>query len=632
VDEADNYYARIMIYSLEDRSLTPLTGERVDSYSPAWSPDGNWLYFLSDRYFVSLVRSPWGPRQPEPYFDRTTKVYHAALQSGLRSPFRPPDELTAEQDAENETGVDAEVRVEIDFDSIRGRTYEVPVPAGNYRSLAVNRNHLFWLDRHSGEKPTRDLVALRITNRDPEPKTVVSEIEGFSLSLDGEKILVRKEGALYVIEASGSEPEDLDEHRVGLSDWSFPVTPRKEWRQMVVEAWRLQRDYFYDPGLHGVDWKAQLERHLPLADRISERSELNDLLSQMNGELSALHFYIWGGDLRQGDDDVSPASLGAVLARDEDAGGYRVDHIYRSDPDYPDRLSPLARPGTEVEEGDLITSINGGAALSVPDPALLLRNQAGRQVLLGLVSGRDGRRREAIVTPITPSEARRLRYAEWIYTRRRKVEEEGDGRIGYVHLKSMGRNDISEWVKSFYPVFNRRGLIIDVRSNGGGNIDSWILEKLMRRAWMYWKPRVGQPYWNMQYAFRGHMVALCDEWTMSDGEAFIEGFRRLGLGKIIGTRTWGGEIWLSSSNFRLVDKGYATSASSGVYGPEGEWLIEGWGAEPDIVVDNPPHATFLGEDAQLDAAIAHLKRLIAEEPVEVPPPPPYPDKSGKNSR
>ena len=193
------------------------------------------------------------------------------------------------------------------------------------------------------------------------------------------------------------------------------------------------------------------------------------------------------------------------------------------------------------------------------------------------------------------------------------------------HLRAMGGGNYTEFLKGYYPIFNRKGLILDVRHNRGGNIDSWILEKLMRKIWFYWQPRKGQPYWNMQYAFNGHMVILCNERTASDGEAVTEGFRRLGLGKVIGTRTWGGEVWLTSSN-RLVDGGIATAAEFGVYDENGEWLIEGHGVDPDIVVDNLPHETFNGEDAQLDAAIEHLKKLIEEDPREVPPPPPYPDK------
>jgi tricorn protease len=223
-----------------------------------------------------------------------------------------------------------------------------------------------------------------------------------------------------------------------------------------------------------------------------------------------------------------------------------------------------------------------------------------------------------------------LRYDEWEYTRRLAVDSLGTGTIGYVHLRAMGTNDAADWYREFYPQFNRQGLIVDVRHNNGGNIESWILEKLLRRPWMYWQPRVGDPYWNMQYAFRGHMVVLVDERTASDGEAFAEGFRRLGLGEVIGTRTWGGEIWLSSSN-RLADRGIVTAAEFGVYADD-QWLIEGWGVEPDSVVDNPPHATYRGEDAQLAAAVRHLERLIRDDPRPVPRPPAYPNKASPDNR
>jgi tricorn protease len=181
-------------------------------------------------------------------------------------------------------------------------------------------------------------------------------------------------------------------------------------------------------------------------------------------------------------------------------------------------------------------------------------------------------------------------------------------------------------VEQFSPIYNRAGLIVDVRHNRGGNIDSWVLGKLMRKAWMYWQPRAGRASWNMQEAFRGPVVVVCDQWTASDGEAFSEGFRRLGLGKLIGTRTWGGEIWLSASN-RLADNGIASAAELGVYGPEGKWLIEGHGVDPDMVVDNLPHATFEGHDAQLDAALEYLQKQIEAHPNPVPPHPPYPNKT-----
>jgi len=228
---------------------------------------------------------------------------------------------------------------------------------------------------------------------------------------------------------------------------------------------------------------------------------------------------------------------------------------------------------------------------------------------------------------MTSRAADNLRYDEWEYTRRLEVERAGAGDLGYVHLRAMGGGNYTEWAKGYFPVFNRKGLIIDVRHNRGGNIDSWILNRLLRKVWFHWSQRVGRgPVWNMHYAFRGHIVVLCNERTASDGEAFTEGIRRLDLGTIIGTRTWGGEIWLTGSNF-LVDRGVATSAEFGVFGPQGDWLIEGHGVDPDVVVDNPPHATFKGEDAQLEAAIDFLQKKIRQEPVEDWIQPPHPDKA-----
>jgi tricorn protease len=246
-------------------------------------------------------------------------------------------------------------------------------------------------------------------------------------------------------------------------------------------------------------------------------------------------------------------------------------------------------------------------------------------VLLRVKPKGSSEMRDVVVKPNTVNEDADLRYTDWEFSRRQAVEKMAEGQIGYVHLRAMGPNDINQWEENYYPVYDRQGLIIDVRHNNGGNIDSWILGKLLRQPWFYWQSRIGQPFWNMQFAFRGHIVVLIDEDTASDGEAFAEGFRRLGLGKLIGTRTWGGEIWLSASN-SLVDRGIATAAENGVFA-DGKWLIEGHGVDPDIVVDNLPNATFNGKDAQLEAAVAHLKDLIAEKPAPAPKPPAYPNKA-----
>ena len=645
--QGPNSFNRIFLYRVETGATVPLTTDRYNSWSPVWSRDGKWIYFLSDRSLKTLVPSPWGPRQPDPYLGFSTQIFGAALKKDARSPFQPPDELhppkkEGEQEEAPEDGKEkkakeeekeeekkAAARVEIDVDGLQQRLFEVPVPPGNYESLAANDERLYWLSNEPGADDEKtSLLTVAFDSEKIEPVVVMEDLDEFRLSADGKKLLVEKEETLYVIDAGDAEekPEDLEKGKVDLSAWTFAVDPREQWQQMFREAWRLERDYFYDPKMHGVDWPAMLTKYQPLSLRVTSREELDDLLAQMVSELSALHTFVYGGEHRKGEDAIEVASLGGLLARDEAAGGWRVARRYRSDPDVPAEAGPLAARGVDVNEGDVIESINGVPTLSVGDPALLLRNQAEKQVLLSVKDAKTKKSREVVVTPISPEKSADLRYGDWEYSRRLAVEEKGKGAIGYLHLRAMNADDYTRWARDFYPIYNRDGLIIDVRNNEGGNIESWILAKLLRKAWFWWQPRIGDPWQNMPYAFSGHVAVLVNEGTSSDGEAFAEGVKRLGIGKVIGTRTWGGEIWLSSSNI-LVDKGIATAAEYGVYGPEGTWLIEGHGVDPDIVVDNQPHATFEGGDAQLDAAIHYLQEKIKAEPVPRPKAPAYPNKA-----
>lgn len=679
---APNTYRQVKVYTIASKATTVLTSDRFDSYSPAWSPDGNWVYFISDRNFETVVGSPWGTLAPEPYFDKRSKLMAVALKPGLRSPFDRTDELvTAKEETKKEETKPEEVKkdeqkpgapatdvkkdeakpeaksgeaggekkddakkddkkeapkpIEIDPNGIQERLIDVPVPPGNYSGLFATEKRLFWRSSGSGDEAKTSLMALDIDadtlkKREFEAKAIVGDLGSAEPSADGKLVLVRKGDALFVIDAGSGPNADLSKAGVDLSGWQFAMTPREEWRQMFVEAWRLERDYFYDRKMHGVDWRGMLDKYMPLVDRVSTREELSDVIAQMVAELSALHIFVRGGDTRRGPDDVQPASLGATFTRDQAAGGFKIDRMFISDPDEPSRTGPLMQPGMNIRVGDVVTKVNDVDALSAPDIHALLRNQAGRQVLIE-VKHATGETRKHVVTPISMGSEGDLRYDQWEYQRRKIVDEASNSTIGYVHLRAMGSGDMADWARHFYPVFQRQGLILDVRNNRGGNIDSWILSRLLRKAWFFWQGRAGEPYWNMQYAFRGHMVLLCDENSGSDGEAIAEGFRRLGLGKVMGTRTWGGEIWLSSSNF-LVDRGIATAAEYGVYGPEGAWLIEGHGVDPDIVVDNLPHETFNGEDRQLNAAIEHLQGLIKEDPRSVTPVPPHPDKSSGDNR
>ncbi len=668
VEPAANMFQQTKVLNVASGKIDALTSDRYNSVSPEWSADGKWLYFLSDRQLKSTDRSPWGPRAPEPHFARSMKIYELALTPGLRSPFLPPDELNPEtkDDKKIDDVVKEETKIEqtkkdagkpvedtkkdektaaaaadkdkkipevnIDFNGIADRLTEVPTPAGNFRSLQATDKRLCWLSETDDAQPKSTLQCMDVDNKGEEAATVMADIKGYEISADRKKLLIHKGDDFYVfdsdVKGSGlSDPKVMGKAQMDLSHWTLSTTPRAEFKGIFLDAWRLERDYFYDKNMQGVNWVAMRDRYLPLVDRVSDRDELNDVIAQMVSELSALHTFVRGGDARRATDHVDLAALGAQLRRDEKSGGYVVEHVYQHDPDRPDQAPPLARPESLVSVGEVIVSIDGTDLLSVRDERELLRGKAGQQVMLH-VKSKTGEMRDVLVRPVSAGTDDDLRYAEWEYTRRLTVDSASAGTIGYVHLRAMGGDDIDQWARDYYPVFQRQGLIIDVRHNEGGNIDSWVLEKLLRQAWFYWQPRVGDPIWNMQYAFRGHIVVLCDQETASDGEAFTEGFRRLKLGQVIGMRTWGGEIWLSGSNLQ-ADRGVATAAETGVYGPEGKWLIEGHGVDPDIVVDDLPHATFAGGDAQLQAAVDLLKKEIQADPRPVPKAPAYPDKAFK---
>jgi tricorn protease len=646
---ASNLKAQVRLYDTADGTAVDASTDRYDTYSPVFSPDGHWLYAISDRHFETVVESPWGGVWNDPFFDAPGRIFAIALRDGLRSPFEPVDELhpadavdVLPEDEDDKPRRTKKHRqeppktpppVRVDAVGLASRLVSVPLPPGNLSRLSVGEKRLFWLERSATVEPTFDLMTADIGRKDVEPLELVAGVTGYELSADKSTLLVMKESGAYILDAGAPPGADLGDAQLDLSGWKLSVNPRLEWAQMFDEAWRLERDYFYDPGMHGVDWQAMHDKYRPLVDRVGDRAELSDLVAQMVSELSALHIFVYGGDFRGGPDHIAPASLGASLVRDEAAGGWRVAAIPAFDPDRPDDRPPLAVPGHEVRVGEVITAIDGASTLDVADPSALLRGKAGQQVLLHVRGALPDRKkpvapeRDVIVVPVDPGTAADERYTAWELTRRQRVETLGDGKIGYVHLRAMGAEDIAAWTEAYLPVFDREALIVDVRHNGGGNIDSWILRRLAVKPWMYWSQRVGaSPTWNPQYGFRGHLIVLCDARTGSDGEAFTEGFRRLGLGQVVGTRTWGGEIWLSSSNF-LVDGGIATAAEYGVFGPEGTWLVEGHGVDPDVVVDDLPHATYAGEDAQLDTAVKLLLDQLAKEPVEDPPQPKWPDKS-----
>jgi tricorn protease len=648
--------SQLQLHQIAENRTHTLTSDRFDASSAAFSPDGQWMYFASARNFVTTGNpSPWGDRNTGPFFGFRTKLYALALQPGLRSPFAPKDELESasdkkadEQRTEDRKATEKnpterkpddkkpeekkddkkdKAKPAIVFDGLAERLYELPTPAGNYRALKVDGKRLWFLDRDLDNKS--QLKSIAIDNQGGPAEILAHDVRSYDLSADGKKLmLVRSQGQgapeVLIVEAAPKLPAELAKLQVRWSDWQIATQPRAEWKQMFADAWRMHRDHFYDKDMHGVDWTAMRAKYEPLVDRVTDRFELAELMAQMVSELGALHSQVAPGDTRDAGEVPGLAGLGGRFSKVAD--GWRIDAIYGHDTELPSDAPPLAAPSVNLKVGDVITAVNGRSTVDAPHILELLRGQAGRQVLLDVKQAAGGKTVQRIVTPVAQLRENQLRYNDWRVSRARAVEQAGQGRIGYVHLRAMGAADIADFVREFYAAGDRDGLIIDVRYNNGGNIDSWVLEKLLRRAWAFWQPRSpagAAVYPNMQNVYRGHTVVLMNEDTYSDGETFAEGFKRLKLGPVIGRQSSGAGVWLSDGN-RLIDNGIMRAAEFGQMAPDGRFLIEGIGVKPDVDVDNLPRATFMGQDAQLEAAIAALKKKIAEEPVPVVKPGSYP--------
>lgn len=604
---------QIVLYSINESKAQTLTSDKYESFSPSFSHDGKWLYFLSNREFKATPDSPWGDRNMGPIFDKRTQVFALALDAKASFPFAKPTELTVIKDAKKADSKDQDTpaKVKVEWDGLNQRLWQVPVDAGNYNSLVATKDKLYLLD---GSQDKSELKLIKFDPLNIKVDTFSEDVGQYSLSKDGSKIMLRKQSDpknLLIVDAGDKLPSDVSRAKVSTDQWQLSISPPQEWQQIFEDAWLMHRDSFFDPKMRGVDWQAAKAKYQPLVDRLTDRNELNDIFMQMMGELNSLHSQVRGGDIAQDADAAKAAALGARLTQTDK--GVVISHIYQTDPELPLSASPLARIEVDAQEGDVIASLNGKKVTNIADVTQLLRNQDNKQVLLGLVRGKIAI--NTIVTPHDIGTDAKLRYLDWVEHNGDKVAKASKGNIGYLHLYAMGSGDVESFAREFYTNYDKEGLIIDVRRNRGGNIDSWIIEKLLRRAWAFWQPTHGSKNANMQQTFRGHLVVLADQMTYSDGETFSAGIRALNIAPIIGKQTAGAGVWLSGRN-SVTDKGMARVAEYPQYAIDGRWIVEGHGVEPDIEVDNLPYATFSGKDAQLEAAISYLKDELVKQPIK----------------
>lgn len=628
----------IYMYSLQEKKLYRVTDELFDEWGPVWEPEGNYLFFLSDREFAPQIS------QVEWNFagNRMTRMYALVLKKDGKHPFPPEsDEVKVDGDKQKNEGEgnrqkegDSKAEkpkeekkrptVTVDFAGLGQRVVPVPLAGENYDGLSVVKGYLLYIKRgapfygrDSYAKPGLYIYDLKKR----EESLLVDDVASYAVSADGEKVLVQQGKAYKVYEV---KPQAKDAKTVSLADLKVYRVPQEEWAEIFREVWRRYRDFFYVRNMHGYDWKAIGQRYEKLLPYVKHRSDLNYLLGEMVSELNVGHAYIQGGDFEI-PERPQVALPGARFTLDEKTGRYRIAKIFAGDP-YDDKYrAPLAEVGIDVRLGDYVLAVDG-VELKASDNIYRLLQHKKDPVTLTL-NDRPAWEGARKVTFKPIFDESNLLYYEWVKENRERVAALSDGRVGYLHIPDMGAEGIYEFVKWYYPQIRKEGLIVDVRSNGGGNVSQWIIERLDNKLLGTRFGNRGNQARTYPYTvFYGHLACLLNETSASDGDIFPHMFRKAGLGPLIGKRSWGGVVGISSHG-PLIDGGQVFVPEQGTNDVDGSWIIEGHGVDPDIEVDNDPASVIAGKDNQLERAVAYLLEKIEKEPLKLPQRPPDPVKT-----
>ena len=611
----------IRICEIATGEITTVTRPVLRDTRPFFDPSGEYLYFLSYREFDPVYDN----LQFDLGFPRGCRPYLLTLRKDVLSPFsadhpgRSRDRDRKDRAEEKSESAAAEgksekvPRVEIDFDGIADRIVAFPLPDGRYGQIAATKDKVFFTrlpikgslqrDFYSSE-PVADASLEMFDPETQRTETIVNNITGFRLSQDGKYLVYRAGNSLRVLKAGEKPPgRDADDYRRGgwldLDRVQIPVLPRDEWRQMYREAWRLQRDHFWTEDMSKVDWTRVFARYHPLLERVGSRSEVSDVIWEMQGELGTSHAYEIGGDYRP-NPHFGMGFLGAEWDYDESEDAFVLKRVMKGDVWDESASSPLARAGVGLKGGDYLIAIDGQPLGREIQPQQCLVHRAGKDV--SLTFRRHGWSKPQTLSVRTLRSEQKLRYREWVERNRAFVHSQGRNRIGYVHIPNMGPHGYAEFHRAFLTELDREGLVIDVRFNGGGHVSQLLLEKLARRRIGYSKSRWFGLYPFPEESPAGAMVALTNEYAGSDGDIFSHSFKLLKLGPLIGKRTWGGVIGISPSH-SLIDGGYTTQPEYSFWFADVGWKVENYGADPDIEVDFPPADYVAGRDPQLERAL-----------------------------
>jgi tricorn protease len=682
-----NRLSAVWVYQVSTDRRHQLTSGRFQDSWPTFDRKGDYLYLASHREFTEPIYEDVGTTW---VYANTDRLLCIPLRSDVKSPLLPrsdeeewdkkedkkgdekPDnekkedagpsetqpatqpatrEQPQEQDRANKQEEKAQVKpLSIELEGFEQRAVLLPVKRGGFSHLAVNSDgHLLYvrLPRRGSEEKS----AIKIFDPsadEKEEKTVLEGAGWFELTADGRKLLARDGDQLTVVDA---KPDQKFDRKVPLDDLRTELDPRAEWRQILRDAWRIQRDFFYDPYMHGLDWEAVYRQYEPmLADCVS-REDVSYIIREMISELNVGHAYYWGGD-HENQPSLSVGLLGCDFELSDhpdgpDAAGrprraYRIARILTGAPWDADARGPLSQPGIDVRVGDWLLAVNGAPLDPSKDPWAAFQGLADRIVTLTIRDGTPRPATEPATQPTTQPADRQvvvrtladdsaLRFRAWIEKNRAYVEQKSGGKVGYIYVPDTSINGQNELVRQFFGQVERQALIVDERWNGGGQIPTRFIELLNRPIANYWARRDGRDWPWPPDAHQGPKCMLINGLAGSGGDYFPFYFRKVGLGKLIGTRTWGGLVGISG-NPELIDGGYTTAPTFAFYETDGTWGIEGHGVDPDIEVIDDPAKMVGGKDPQLDTAIALMLEEITQKGYQPPKRPPYPDRRGMGIR
>ena len=622
--ELDSRTTAIAIFDTKEEKIHRVTSGYYNDSNPVFDPAGKYLYFLTNRSFKPV----YGDFDNTWIYPNSTQIAAVTLTKDLPSILAPKNDSSivkkddVKKDGEKKDEKKEEKKdeakskeVKIDFDGIEQRIVILPPAAGNYGNLAaVTGKIIFHRTPNNGSADTKKSVFYYDFDK-REEKTIVDDADVFQISADEKKILVAKQNSFSVVDIA---PDQKLDKKLPTNQLEMTVVPREEWKQIFTDVWRLQRDYFYDKNMHGVDWNAMKKQYGDLIDNAVTRGDVNFIIGELISELNASHTYRGGGD-----DEIPLQRQVGYLGIDWELNNsvYRIKKIVRGATWDTEVRSPLLESGLKVKEENYILAVNGVAIDVTKDPWSAFEGLADKTIEL-TVNDKPSIDGAWNILVKTLTDETRLRNLEWIESNRKRVDEATNGKIGYIFVPSTGIDGQDELVRQFSAQFSKEGLIIDERFNNGGQIPDRFVELLDRKPLAFFAVRDGNNWQWPPAANFGPKVMLINGWSGSGGDAFPDYFRKAGIGPLIGSRTWGGLIGITGAP-TLIDGGTITVPTFRMYDPDGNWFKEGHGVDPDIVVPEDPTTLSNGVDVQLEKAIDEVMRLHKLAPPVNPKQPPY---------